>query len=215
MTADEDEYDLADAPTARPRETNMPVSHAAAAAQRYPHRTIKPIAEEPDAVHAHSLFRNLIVPIVLISLGLALRVAQLLYANEGRGNRWSGNLATPTGIGKAVGLVSIEMLVACAIMGIGAVVAAMMLGVEFGPISRAAMKLCGVAVFTIGIASWVALFDSDRFSIGGLVLALHVMVVLNWLLLGFFFKIELQELLLTVAIITALHALAMAAMWRA
>jgi hypothetical protein len=138
-----------------------------------------------------------------------------LYANDGRGNRWSGNLATPGGVGKAIGLVSVEMLVACTIMGLGAVIAATMLGVEFGPIFRAALKLCGAAIFSIGVASWVALFDNDRFSVGGLVLALHVMVILNWVLLGYFFKIELQELLLTVAIVTALHALAMAALWRA
>ena len=120
-----------------------------------------------------------------------------------------------TGVGKAVALVSFEMVIASAIMGLGAVIAAMLLGVEFGPVGRAALKLCAAAVFAIGMVSWIALFDQDAYSVGGLVLALHVMVILNWLTLGFFFKVELQELLLTVAIVTALHAVAIAALWRA
>ncbi len=181
---------------------------------RYPHRTIKPVTEEVDPRDGVSPMRNLVVPIVLLSVGLGLRIAQLLYANEGHGNRWAGNVGTPTGLGKALALVSFEMIIASAIMGLGAVIAAMMLGVEFGPIGRAALKLCSAAVFSVGVASWVALFDQDRYSIGGLALALHVMVVLNWISLGYFFRMELQELLLTVAIVTALHAVAMAALWR-
>jgi hypothetical protein len=218
------DYDLADtpapavrqrAPVAAPAGRSPVTAAEASVAERYPHRTIKPVAEEPDTVHSTSAVRNFVIPIVLLSLGLGLRVAQLTYANEGHGNRWAGNLATPGGAGKAVLLVAVEMIAASTIMGIGAVLAALTLGVEFGPVGRAALKLSASAVFAIGVASWIALFDQDAYSVAGLVLALHVMVILNWLTLGFFFKVELQELLLTVAIVTALHALAIAALWRA
>jgi hypothetical protein len=218
------DYDLAEAPppVRAPRQPTVVASSVASAparsssvAEKYPHRTIKPVAEEPETAHNTSPVRNFVVPIILLSLGVGLRVAQLMYANEGLGNRWAGNLATPGGVGKAFLLVSFEMLVASAIMGIGAVLAAMMMSVEFGPVPRAALKLCASAVFAIGVASWIALFDQDAYSVTGLVLALHVMVVLNWVTLGYFFKIELQELLLTVAIVTAFHAMAIAALWRA
>ena len=199
---------------APPGRTPGIVAHASIA-DRYPHRTIKPVAEEPEDVHSTSAVRNFVVPIILLSLGLGLRVAQLMHANEGHGNRWAGNLATPGGVGKAVLLVSVEMIAASTIMGIGAVLAALTLGVEFGPVGRAALKLAASAVFAIGVVSWIALFDQDAYSVTGLVLGLHVMVVLNWIALGYFFKIELQELLLTVAIVTALHAMAIAALWRA
>ena len=219
------DYDLADTPAATPARQRVVVAAAQGSgsapaahpsvAERYPHRTIKPVAEEPDDVHSTSPIRNFVVPIILLSLGLGLRVAQLMYANEGHGNRWAGNLATPGGVGKAVLLVSVEMIAASTIMGIGAVLAALTLGVEFGPVGRAALKLAASAVFAIGVVSWIALFDQDAYSVTGLVLGLHVMVILHWISLGFFFKIELQELLLTVAIVTALNAMAIAALWRA
>jgi hypothetical protein len=219
-----DDYELAAAdeasravPVRKP--TVMPAAAVApppvSIAEKYPHRRARPVAEAADPHEGDSPVRNLIIPIVLLSLGIGLRVAQLLYANEGQGNRWAGNVATPGGFGKALVLVSFEMVIAAAIMGLGAAASAMTLGVEFGPVGRAALKLSAAAVFAIGVVSWIALFDQDAYSIGGLALALHVMVVLNWITLGFFFKMELQELLLTVAIVTALYAVTIAALWRA
>ncbi|MEP7367828.1 MAG: hypothetical protein ABI972_31590 [Acidobacteriota bacterium] len=217
------DYELAEAvsapratPARKPTVISTPMAPApAAVVERYPHRAVRIVAEEPDAPDSPSPVRNFVIPIALLSLGLGLRIAQLLYANEGNGNRWAGNLATPGGVGKAVLLVTFEMIIASAIMGLGAMIAATLLGVEFGPIARAVLKLSAAAVFAIGVASWVALFDQHRYSVGGLVLALHVMVILNWITRSFFFKMELQELLLTVAIVTALHAVAIAGLWHA
>lgn len=201
-------YDIAGLKRSAPRSAAI-----ADVTRIYPQRIARPVVQEA-AVESSSLFRNIYVPVMLIAVGAGLRFGQLMYANDGRGNRWAGNLHTPGGIGKATLLVLFEMIIASAIMTVGAVIAAMLLNVEFGSPVKAVLKCSASAVFATGIVSWVALFDQGAFSIGGLVLGLHVMVVIYWIVMGYFFSLELQELLLTVAIITLLHSVAILGLWR-
>src|SRR4051794_27508087 len=87
-----------------------------AVAARYPHRMAKPVSEEQDPAERASFFRDVVLPLALIAAGLALRISQLVYANEGNGNRWSGNVTTPPGVGKSILLVTFEMSLAAAMM---------------------------------------------------------------------------------------------------
>src|SRR5688572_18248463 len=190
MMGDDDVKPVVRTPAAPPPPANSPPDAGlAAVAALYPHRSIRAVEQGPDVVDAPSPFRNVYLPLALLVIGVGLRLAQLLYANEGHGNRWTGNIATPSGVGKAVLLVAFEMILASVLMYAAAFAATVFLEVEFGPLARAAVKLSAAAVFGNGVAAWIALFDQDAFSVSGLVLALHVMVLLNWILLGYFFKL--------------------------
>lgn len=183
-------------------------------AAKYPGRRAKPIIEEDDPAERFSMFRDVWLPVALIAAGLVLRIAQLLLANEGKGNRWAGNISTPSGLGKSFLLVAFEMTLGAAMMGLAAFVSTMIVGVDFGPVRRAAPKLAASAIFSIGVVCWIALFNTDFFSIGGLVVALHALVILNWITIGYFFSLELHEVLLVVAIATLLYAMEMMVVWR-
>jgi len=190
----------------------VPASVAAMYARKSSRYSSEQENSEPEE---GSNFKNLYVPMVLLALGLSLRVTQLLYANANRANKWSATGDSAAHPGKAVLLVLCEMVIATAVMVCGATVAAMLLNINFGPIAKAALKLCATAVFATGVAGWVAVFDQDRHSVAGLMVALHLVVIVYWIALAYFFSLELQETMLTVAIITLLQAGGMCALWQA
>jgi hypothetical protein len=64
------------------------------------------------------------------------------------------------------------------------------------------------------VASWAALVDQDQYSVRGLVLALHVVVILYWIGFTYLFALDMQETMLAVAIITLMHAAATCAVWK-
>jgi hypothetical protein len=204
----------APAPAALPAGAAVPKAAIADVAAKYAVRRAKPVSEEQDASERPSAFRDLWLPLALIAAGLALRVTQLVFANEGRGNRWAGNVATPGGLGKSILLVAFEMSLAAAMMGLAAFLSTMILGVEFGPVRRAAPKIAASAIFSLGVVCWIALFNTDSYSVAGLVVALHALVILNWITIGYFFSLDLQEVLLVVAIATLLYAMEMLLVWR-
>jgi hypothetical protein len=162
-----------------------------------------------------SPLKDLYIPIALLALGLGLRVVQLLVANNNRSNKWAGAVATPDGATRAVLLAVFQMIIASGVMIAGAVLAATILNLNLGSIAKAGLKLCSIAVFAAGVASWVAVFDQDKHSVTGLMVALHVVVILYWIGLGYLFSLELQETLLAVSIISLLHAAATCALWKA
>ena len=181
---------------------------------KYPGRRARPVSEAEHPADRPSPFRDLWLPLALIAAGMALRVAQLVFANEGRGNRWAGNIATPAGLGRSILLVVFEMALAAALMGFAAMLSTMMFGADFGPVRRAAPKIAASAVFSFGVACWIALFNTDSYSVAGLVVALHALIILNWITIGYFFSLDLQEVLLVVAIATLLYAMEMLVLWR-
>lgn len=197
---------------AAPVVASAPNSLAGVAAL-YPGRRARPVTEEAD--RGASALRDLYLPIALIVLGLGLRVAQLLVANENRAHKWGGNVSTPDDPGKAVLLAAFQMVIAGGVMIAGATLAATVLNLNFGSMGRAALKLCAISVFATGVASWVAVFDQGKHSVEGLALALHIVVILYWVGFMYFFALDVQETLLAVAIITLLHAAATCALWKA
>jgi hypothetical protein len=152
---------------------------------------------------------------VLLALGLGLRVSQLVYANANGANKWAATGDAVAQPGRAVLLALCELVISTTIMVCGATAAAMLLDINFGPIAKAGLKLAATAVFATGVAGWVAVFDRDRHSITGMVVALHIVVIIYWIALAFFFSLELQETMLTVAIISLIQAAGMCVLWKA
>ena len=201
---------------------HAPAAAAAAAPDRlagvaalYPGRRARPVAEEADAGQEGSALKDLYVPIALLVLGLGMRVAQLLAANENRANKWGGDVGTPDDATKVVLLAVFQMIISGGVMIAGATLAAALLNLNFGPLGRAAVKLCALAVFAAGVASWVAVFDQDRHSVTGLMVALHIVVIIYWVGFVYLFALDVQETLLAVAIISLMHAAATCALWKA
>ena len=180
----------------------------------YPRRTRQVVQEEAAEVEGSPL-KDLYVPLALLALGLGLRVAQLLVANNNRSNKWGGDVNTPDDAKRAVLLAVFQMVIASGVMIAGAVLAATILNLNLGSIGKAGLKLCSIAVFAAGVASWVAIFDRDRHSITGLMVALHIVVITYWIGLVYLFSLELQETLLAVSIISLLHAASTCALWKA
>jgi hypothetical protein len=162
-----------------------------------------------------SNLKNVYVPLVLLAVGLGLRVSQLVYANANRSNKWAATGDAVAQPGRAVLLALCELVISTTIMVCGATVAAMVLDINFGPIGKAGLKLAATAVFATGVAGWVAIFDPARHSITGLAVALHIVVIIYWIALAFFFSLELQETMLTVAIISFIQSAGMCVLWRA
>ena len=187
----------------------------AGVAALYPGRRARPVQEEDDAAREGSALKDLYLPIAMLVVGLGLRVAQLLAANELRGNKWGGEVATPGDPARAVLLAVFQMVISGGVMIAGATLAATILNLNYGSLGRAALKLCAIAVFATGVASWAAVFDQDQHSVRGLVLALHVVVIIYWIGFTVLFALDLQETMLAVAIITLMHAAATCALWKA
>jgi hypothetical protein len=186
----------------------------AAVTALYPRR-VRQVVQEAGGGEEGSPLKDLYIPIALLALGLGLRVGQLLVANNNRSNKWGGVVVTPADPARAVLLAVFQMIIASGVMIAGAVLAATILNLNLGPIARAGLKLCSIAVFAAGVASWVAVFDQDKHSVAGLMVALHIVVILYWIGLGYLFSLELQETLLAVSIISLLHAAATCALWKA
>ena len=173
------------------------------------------MAEEADPAREGSNLKDLYIPLALLVLGLGLRVAQLLVANNNRASKWGGDVDTPGDPRKAVLLAVFQMIISGGVLIAGATLAAVILNLNFGSLGKAALKLCAIAVFATGVASWVALFDQGRYSVTGLMVALHIVVIIYWVGFVYLFALEMQETLLAVAIIFLLQAAATCALWRA
>ena len=170
-------------------------------------------AEPEDPSATPSALKDLYVPPVLIVVGAVLRLVQLMFLSETGGNQWGGAAEAPRGFAVAVGLILCETVVTVAVMLGGALLSFRIMDVELGSLGRAAFKLLALAVFAAGTASLTAVIDRDRYSVAGLVLAWHVMIVLYWIGFAFFFSLGLQETVLTVAIVGVLQALVFLGMW--
>ena len=94
----------------------------------------------------------------------------------------------------------------------GGVIAGVLLGIEFGPIGRVAFKFAGTAVFAGAVALAVAGMDKTD-SLTGPIVAWHLVVILYWISFHLFFDLDLQENLLSVAIIALLQACVGCILW--
>jgi hypothetical protein len=219
IASDEDEVVAAPSPAQRVARVEPPTPPGvvpASVAAMYMRKSSRFAAEQDNSEPEEgSNVKNIYVPLLLLALGIGLRVSQLIYTSGNRGNKWAGTTEVVAHPGKAVLLVLCEMVIGTGVMVCGAAVAAMLLNINFGPVAKAGLKLCATAVFATGVAGWVTVFDTDRFSITGMAVALHLVIIIYWIALAYFFSLELQETMLTVAIISLLQAAGMCALWRA
>ena len=198
--------------SAAPAAPAPPQDRLAGVAAIYGHRSRQVQQETPDA-EAGPL-KDLYLPLALLLLGVGLRVAQLVFASGSRANKWGGDVGTAGNPHKAVILAVLELIISGGAMLAGATLAAVLLSINFGSIGKAALKLCALVAFATGVASWVVLIDQDKFSVQGLAIALHLVVIIYWVGFAYLFALELQETLLAVAIVSVLQAVAMCAMSR-
>ena len=79
-----------------------------------------------------------------------------------------------------------------------------LMSIDFGPTPE--LLLTVVATAVLGAATWAlttSIFPKD--DMNGPIIALHFVVILYWVLFYMFFEMDLQECLMTVAIITVFH----------
>ena len=198
---------------AAPAPAAPPADRLAGVAAIYGHRPRTVAQEEAD--EEGSPLKDLYIPLALLALGLGLRVAQLVVASGSRANKWGGDIGAEGNPRKALILAVLELIISGGAMLAGATLAAVLLSVNFGSVGKAALKLCALVAFATGVASWVALVDQDKYSVQGLAIALHLVVIIYWIGFAYLFALELQETLLSVAIVSLLQAAAMCAMARA
>jgi hypothetical protein len=140
---------------------------------------------DPEAA---SPFINIYFPWGLLILGAGAQLGWSIHAARGS-------------MAGAIGLVLIKIHLAAIVTLGAAFVAASLLGVTFGTIKRASVKLAAIAVFCDSAAAIAASIDKEPGGIRGLVLGMHLSLLLCFALLYTLFDLDVQESLTTVVII--------------
>src|SRR5690606_13694056 len=95
----------------------------------------------------------------------------------------------------------------------GGALSALLMGVEFGSPGRVAWKFAGIAMFAAAVGVVAAGLDPDPLAIRGKVIAWHIVMILYWIGFQFFFDLDVQENLMSVAIVGSLQATVACLLW--
>jgi hypothetical protein len=136
-----------------------------------------------------------VVPAVLLAVGLLLSLVGVLMTEGAAGAR------------ELLVFVAVRLAVSVPLTIAGMYVVAPLLGVSFGPLGLAVLKLAAISALTLGIATTGELMD---WSIIGYLIA----VLVGWVLFSYFFHLTFFETLLSLFIIGLIQtvlALAVAA----
>jgi hypothetical protein len=168
-------------------------------ADAYPQRKSKVLTyaharpAEAAELRDRSILREWYLPIGILGVGIGAYILQITLASGGGG--------TPIGaVGAAVLAIALEIVLS--LVGVG--VSSKLMSIDFGAIPDILLKV--IATSVLGSALWaltVSIFPKD--DMNGPIIALHVVVILYWVLFYTFFDMDLQECVMTVAIITAFH----------
>jgi predicted Zn finger-like uncharacterized protein len=204
---DDRTYDVAEDYVA-PREpmavsTTAPVMPTqGSVADAYPQRRNKVLTyahatpAEAAELSEKSMLREWYLPIALIVLGLGCWAAQVVVSQ-------GGSTGTAGLIGGAVLVMALNIGLTLA----GVAVSSKLMSIDFGPIPELILKVTATAVLGGAVgALTVSIFPKD--DMNGPIIALHVLVILYWVLFYAFFEMDLQECLMTVAIVTAFNVAA-------
>ena len=178
----------ASAPAVAPARS-MPI--ASAYPQRKRAAPLRRVETDDDAnldPEAANPFLNIYVPWALLILGAGAQLGWSIHAARGS-------------MAGAIGLVLIKIHLAAIVTLAAAFVAASLLGVNFGTIKRALVKLAAIAVFCDSAAAIAASIDKEPGGIRGLLLGMHLSLLLCFALLYMLFDLDVQESLTTVVII--------------
>ncbi|HEX8523883.1 MAG TPA: hypothetical protein VF669_16635 [Tepidisphaeraceae bacterium] len=184
-----DGYDLApDEPMAAKPVGTVPAPVDQSPVLAYAH---KPPAKEAEVqLEKAGKFRTIYLPVGLIVLGIGLRAGQMFLPS-------AGDQSPLALLGMIVGRMVLNViLMFCAVM-----IAAQVLGADFGDARVAALKLAGMSIVGGAAASFVTSLDWHQGGIQGPVIALHLLILIYFAGFSTFFELDLQESLFTVVIV--------------
>lgn len=172
---------------------------ARSVADAYPQRRSKVLTyahatpAEEAALGEKSIFREWYLPLAVIGLGFALAGGQVAM-EHGQGTGTAGLIA-----GAILGI-ALNVVLTLAAVGLSS----KLMSIDFGPIPELILKVTATAVLGAAVgALTISIFPKD--DMNGPIIALHAVVILYWVLFYTFFEMDLQECLMTVAIVTAFH----------
>jgi hypothetical protein len=158
--------------------------------------------EVEDEEEAGGVVRNVVAPSVLLAVGLLVALSQVSWRPPQPVARWM-DVSLPQ-------MAVILLVLVLSLLGaVGAFVKLM--NVEFGRLGPALYKLVAIPVFAGSIAIAVARLDRSPWSITGMAMGWHLLVVLYWGLFSALFKLELWETLLVCFVVAVVQAAALGA----
>jgi hypothetical protein len=161
----------------------------------YPRRRIRAVAtDESDG--DFSISRDIAGPIVLLVLGLAMRFFEIPFDRSLSG----------TNLGGAAANVVFQIVLTVALMLAGVLIAAKILGENFGRVGPAILKFCAMATFAGACAAVV--IAVSHYQLRGFVIAMNVMFLIYFGGFLTLFSLEPQEAVITTAICALLQDLA-------
>ena len=177
----------------------LPEAPAGNIANAYPQRNKKVLTyahanpAEAAEIRERSMLREWYLPLGILAVGILCYVAQIVLNSDAAGTA-----------GGAVGSAFLGVILEIALILAGVGLSSKLMSIDFGPIPELLLKVVATAV--LGAATWAlttSIFPKD--DMNGPIIALHVVVILYWVLFYMFFEMDLQECLMTVAIITVFH----------
>jgi len=158
----------------------------------YPRRPIR-VAAMDDSDAEFSVSRDIAAPIVLLVLGLAARFAEIPFDRSLSGVSLGGSLA----------IAVFQVVLTVALMIAGVLIAAKILGTNFGLVGTAILKLCGIAIFAWACGALIV--TVGHYDIKGLVVAINLIFLIYFAGFWTLFSLDVQEALLTTAICALLQ----------
>lgn len=135
------------------------------------------------------------LPIGIVAVAACCWAGQVVFESQAGAASSAGKL-----IGGAI--VAVVLNIVLTLLAVA--VSAKLMSIDFGPIPELVLKVAATAVLGGAVgALTVSIFPKDEMN--GPIIALHVVVILYWVLFYTFFEVDLQECLMTVAIVTAFH----------
>ena len=174
-----------------------------------PRRRRQPAGDEPQMWVEESAVKHMYVPLFLLTIGILTRlIIVIVWPIRGPGG-------VHPSLGEMLLGVTIEMAVNVALGVLALFVAAMLLGVNFGPIPHAARKMAAMSIVAGLIGSVCIRIDPDPDRFQGLVMALHAIPIAYWIMMYALFDLDLQETLIAVLVVGVIQGFAACVMLKA
>jgi len=159
-----------------------------------------------DEEEKGGVVRNLIVPIALIVLGIAIALSQVTWGQPRLGDR-------------SLHLSFIQMLVIMIAMVVTTVAAVVgltfFMNLELGQLKPAAFKIISIPLFAGAVGLAGGRLDKDPPYVTGMSIGWSLMIICYWIGFSYFFKLELMEVFLISAVVSIVQAVAIFGMFAA
>ncbi len=181
---------------------SAPRAGGGSVADAYPQRSSRVLTyahaspAEAAEMRERTVLREWYLPIAILGLGVAFRVGQVVLES-------GAGIGTTGLIGAAIGGLALNVVLTLAAVG----VSSKLMSIDFGAIPELILKVTATAVLGGALGSLIVAI-SPKDDMQGPIVALHAVVILYWVLFYMFFEMDLQECVMTVAIVTAFHVAA-------